>query len=65
MTDSDSTGVFYKSRNKEHSKESTYVLVAFCFLVRPLVSFDSHIVLHAPSATDESASLENPTQPNL
>ena len=30
-------GVFYKLREKERSKESAYVLVAFCFLARPLV----------------------------
>ena len=36
------TGVFYKLRDKERSKESAYVLVGF--LARPFVSFVSHIV---------------------
>ena len=31
-------GVFYQLRDKERSKESAYVLVAFCFLARPFVS---------------------------
>ena len=60
-------GVFYKLRAKEHSKESAYVLVAFRFLVRPFVSFVSHIARYAPSSTDKSSSLRNQksTQPNL
>ena len=41
-------GVFYKLRDKERSKASVYVLVAFCFLVRPFVSFVSHIARYAP-----------------
>ena len=60
-------GVFYKLRDKERSKESAYVLVAFCFLARPFVSFVSHIARYAPSSTDKSSSLRNQksTQPNF
>ena len=60
-------GVFYKLRDKERSKESVYVLVAFCFLARPFVSFVSHIARYAPSLTDKSSSLRNQksTQPNF
>lgn len=60
-------GVFYKLRDKERSKESAYVLVAFRFLARPFVSFVSHIARYAPSSTDKSSSLRNQksTQPNL
>ena len=35
--------MFYKLGDKERSKESAYVLVAFRFLARPFVSFVSHI----------------------
>ena len=42
-------GVFYKLRDKERSKESAYVLVAFRFLARPFVSFVSHIARYTPS----------------
>lgn len=60
-------GVFYKLRDKERSKESAYVLVAFRFLARPFVSFVSHIARYAPSSTDKSSSLRNQksTQPNF
>ena len=60
-------GVFYKLRDKEHSKESAYVLVAFRFLARPFVSFVSRIARYAPSSTDKSSSLRNQksTQPNF
>ena len=60
-------GVFYKLREKERSKESAYVLVAFRFLARPFVSFVSHIARYAPSLTDKSSSLRNQksTQPNF
>ena len=60
-------GVFYKLRDKERSKESANILVAFCFLARPFVSFVSHIVRYAPSSTDKSSSLRNQksTQPNF
>ena len=60
-------GGFYKLRDKERSKESVYVLVAFCFLARPFVSFVSHIARYAPSLTDKSSSLRNQksTQPNF
>ena len=58
-------GVFYKLRDKERSKESAYVLVAFRFLVRPFVSFVSHIARYAPSSTDKSSSLRNQNQLNL
>ena len=60
-------GVFYKLRDKERSKESAYVLVAFRFLARPFVSFVSHIARYAPSLTDKSSSLRNQksTQPNF
>ncbi|MDD6554720.1 MAG: hypothetical protein PUF27_03730, partial [Bacteroidales bacterium] len=47
--------VFYKLRDKERSKESAYVLVAFRFLVRPFVSFVSRIARYAPSSTDKRA----------
>ena len=59
--------MFYKLRDKERSKESAYVLVAFRFLVRPFVSFVSHIARYAPSSTDKSSSLRNQksTQPNF
>ena len=50
-------GVFYKLRDKEHSKDSAYVLVAFRFLARPFVSFVSHIARYAPSSTNKSSSL--------
>ena len=50
-------GVFYKLRDKERSKESAYVLVAFRFLARPFVSFVSHIARYAPSSTNKSSSL--------
>ena len=50
-------GVFYKLRDKERSKDSAYVLVAFRFLARPLVSFVSHIARYAPSLTNKSSSL--------
>ena len=52
-------GVFYKLRDKERSKESAYVLVVFCFLARPFVSFVSHIARYASSSTDKSSSLRN------
>ena len=60
-------GVFYKLGDKERSKESAYVLVAFCFLARPFVSFVSHIARYAPSLTDKRSSLRNQksTQPNF
>ena len=60
-------GVFYKLRDKERSKESAYVLVAFRFLARPFVSFVSHIAPYAPSSTAKSSSLRNQksTQPNF
>ena len=60
-------GVFYKLRDKERSKDSAYVLVAFRFLARPFVSFVSHIARYAPSSTDKSSSLRNQksTQPNF
>ena len=60
-------GVFYKLGDKERSKESAYVLVAFRFLARPFVSFVSHIARYAPSSTDKSPSLGNQksTQPNF
>ena len=48
--------MFYKLRDKERSKESAYVLVGF--LVRPFVSFVSHIARYAPSSTDKSSSLK-------
>ena len=59
--------MFYKLRDKERSKESAYVLVAFRFLVRLFVSFVSHISRYAPSSTDKSLSLKNQksTQPNF
>ena len=38
--------------------ESAYVLVAFRFIVRPFVSFVSHIARYAPSSTDKSSSLK-------
>ena len=62
-----STGVFQKLRDKERSKESAYVLVAFRFLARPFVSFVSRIARYAPSSTDKSSSLRNQksTQPNF
>ena len=50
-------GVFYKLRDKERSKDSAYVLVAFRFLARPFVSFVSHIARYAPSSTNKSSSL--------
>ena len=50
-------GVFYKLRDKERSKDSAYVLVAFRFLERPFVSFVSHIARYAPSSTNKSSSL--------
>ena len=53
-------GVFYKLRDKERSKESAYVLVAFRFLARPFVSFVCRIARYAPSSTDKSSSLRNP-----
>ena len=61
------TGVFYKLRDKERSKECAYVLVAFRFLARPFVSFVSRIARYAPSSTDKSSSLRNQksTQPNF
>ena len=60
-------GVFYKLRDKERSKESAYVLVAFRFLARPFVSFVSHIARYAPSSTNKSSSQRNQksTQPNF
>ena len=60
-------GVFYKLRDKERSKDSAYVLIAFRFLARPFVSFVSHIARYAPSSTDKSSSLRNQksTQPNF
>ena len=60
-------GVFYKLRDKERSKDSAYVLVAFRFLARPFVSFVSHIARYAPSSTNKSSSLWNQksTQPNF
>ena len=57
--------MFYKLRDKERSKESAYVLVAFRFLVRLFVSFVSHIARYAPSSTDKSSSLRNQNQLNL
>ena len=59
--------MFYNLRDEERSKESAYVLVAFCFLARPFVSFVSHIARYAPSSTDKSSSLRNQksTQPNF
>ena len=50
-------GVFYKFRDKERSKDSAYVLVAFRFLARPFVSFVSHIARYAPFSTNKSSSL--------
>ena len=50
-------GVFYKLRDKERSKDSAYVLVAFRFLARPFVSFVSHIARYAPFSTNKSSSL--------
>ena len=50
-------GVFYKLRDKERSKDSAYVLVAFRFLARPFVSFVSHIARYDPSSTNKSSSL--------
>ena len=50
-------GVFYKLRDKERSKDSAYVLVAFRILARPFVSFVSHIARYAPSSTNKSSSL--------
>ena len=50
-------GVFYKLRDKERSKDSAYVLVAFRFLARPFVSFVSHIARYTPSSTNKSSSL--------
>ena len=50
-------GVFYKLRDKERSKDSAYVLVAFRFLARPFVSFVRHIARYAPSSTNKSSSL--------
>ena len=50
-------GVFYKLRDKERSKDSAYVLVAFRFLARPFVSFVSHIARYPPSSTNKSSSL--------
>ena len=60
-------GVFYKLRDKERSKDSAYVLVAFRFLARPFVSFVSHIARYAPSSTNKSSSLLNQksTRPNF
>ena len=57
--------MFYKLREKDRSKESAYVLVAFRFLARPFVSFVSHIARYAPSSTDKSTSLRNQNQLNL
>ena len=61
------SGVFYKLRDKERSKERAYILAAFRFLARPFVSFVSHIARYAPSSTDNSSSLRNQksTQPNF
>ena len=53
-------GVFYKLRDKERSKDSAYVLVAFRFLARPFVSFVSfvsYIARYAPSSTNKRSSL--------
>ena len=50
-------GVFYKLRDKERSKDSAYVLVAFRFLARPFVSCFCHIARYAPSSTNKSSSL--------
>ena len=50
-------GVFYKLRDKERSKDSAYVLVAFRFLARPFVSFVSHIARYTPSSTNKNSSL--------
>ena len=57
--------MFYKLREKERSKESAYVLVAFRFLARPFVSFVSRIARYAPSSIDKSSSLRNQNQLNL
>ena len=57
--------MFYKLLDKERSKESAYVLVAFRFLARPFAGFVRRIARYAPSSTDNSSSLRNPTQPNF